>query len=398
MSEQRNRVEILIVGGGMVGAALALELVRAGREVAMVDMQAPRDFVPGSPYAQRVSAINRASQHNFAALGAWQGICTMRAHAYRSMEVWDAVGGGRVRFDAMDLGQPDLGHIIENSVVQRALWDRLESESGIQILCPDALASLDVTARGVHVVLASGRRLDAALVVGADGARSRVRELSGIALDSRRYGQKALVATVRTALPHQDTAWQRFLPTGPLAFLPLSDGSCSIVWSADDERANELHDLGDAEFCRALTEGLDQRLGDVLETSARGVFPLRGAQARHYVRPRIALVGDAAHTIHPLAGQGANLGFEDARALALALARQGSRDPGDLRVLRRYERTRRGENLLMMRSMEGFRYVFGSELAPLSSVRSLGLDAVDRLGFVKSMFMRQALGLSADSE
>jgi 2-octaprenylphenol hydroxylase len=383
----------IVIGGGMVGAALAAELARSGHRVALVEVQPPGPFDPDGDPDLRVSAINRAAQRVFQSLGAWEGMTALRAHPYQAMEVWDAAGSGRIRFEARDLAEPDLGHIIENRVVQRALWDRLEQDPMVEIIAPDTLMGLDVRRSHAEVTLASGRRLKAYLVVGADGARSRLRELAGIRVNSRHYGQQALVANVRTALPHEDTAWQRFLPTGPLAFLPLGDGRCSIVWSADDARAEGLRDLDDDGFCQALSEGLDYRLGHVLETSKRAAFPLRGSQAEHYVRPRIALVGDAAHTIHPLAGQGANLGFQDAHALVSAVCAPGVTDTGDLRVLRRYERARRGDNLIMMRSMEGFRYLFGSEQPPLAALRGLGLNLAQQVTPLKHLLMRHALGL-----
>ncbi|MCG5508886.1 UbiH/UbiF/VisC/COQ6 family ubiquinone biosynthesis hydroxylase [Ectothiorhodospira lacustris] len=388
--------DVLIAGGGMVGAALALSLARGGLAVALVELHPPAVFAaPDGEHDLRVSAINRASQRLFQALGVWEGMRAMRVSPYQAMEVWDAGGNGHIRFEARELGEPDLGHIIENRVVQRALWDALEAEPGVTRFCPDAVTHLDISAREARVTLESGVRITASLVVGADGARSRIREMARIGLDSRRYDQQALVATVRTALPHRETARQRFLPTGPLAFLPLADGRCSVVWSADDERAEQLRDLDDAAFREALAEGLDHRLGAVLESGQRAAFPLRGSQARHYVRPRLALVGDAAHTIHPLAGQGVNLGFQDARTLVEVLLHGGTGDPGELRLLRRYERARRGDNVVMMRAMELFRYGFGSALPPLALGRNLGLTLADRAGPIKKTLARRALGLDS---
>ncbi|SIT72107.1 2-octaprenyl-6-methoxyphenol hydroxylase /2-octaprenyl-3-methyl-6-methoxy-1,4-benzoquinol hydroxylase [Ectothiorhodosinus mongolicus] len=390
-----QKQDVVIIGAGMVGACLALALAAQGRSVAVVDREPAPEFVPGSDYGLRVSAINRASQQQFEQLRVWQAMLEMRAHPYRAMQVWDAGSSGAIEFDAASIGEPDLGHIIENQVVQRALWEAMQADAQVTVLCPDELRYLDVGAQAVHVGLVSGARLSARLVVGADGAQSRLRELASIGVESRYYGQKATVATVKTQLPHEDTAWQRFLSTGPVAFLPLGDGSCSIVWSADDARAEEIRDMSDEEFKAALAEALDYRLGAVEQTSMRGIFPLRGSQADAYVKPRIALVGDAAHTIHPLAGQGANLGFQDAAALAAILAEEPRRDPGDLRLLRRYERARRGENVLMMRAMEGFRTVFGSEQPGLASLRGLGLNTASNFAPLKHFFTRQALGLGS---
>jgi 2-octaprenylphenol hydroxylase len=304
------------------------------------------------------------------------------------MDVWDARSPGHIRFEAAEVGEPDLGHIIENRVIQSTLWEAL-GEAGVRVLCPASLAHLDIAPDVVRASLEDGRVVSARLVVGADGARSRVRALAGIGVDTRRYGQKAVVANVSTEHPSPATAWQRFLPTGPLAFLPLADGRSSIVWSTDTEHADTLLTLDDEAFCTELGAAFEWRLGEVIATSARAAFPLAGSQATQYVRGRIALVGDAAHTIHPLAGQGANLGLADVAALADVL--HPDRDPGDLRRLRAYERARRGENWMMMRAMEGFSGLFGSRRGAVELARGLGLNLADRLPGIKNGFLRRAL-------
>lgn len=387
--------DVIIVGGGMVGATLACALAQGGMSIAVIESHEPPAFDPEADYDLRVSAISRASQRIFEGLGAWRGMCARRVSPYREMHVWDAAGPGRIHFSAAELGEPDLGHIIENSVVQAALLERLAALDGARWYCPAGLRRLQVTEGGAQVELSDGRRLTAALVVGADGANSRVRELSGISRSTRAYDQRAVVATVRTERGHAHTAWQRFLPTGPLAFLPLADGRCSIVWSADTAEAGRLMAMEDTAFRQALGRALDYRLGQVIETGPRAAFTLRGSQAVPYVRPRIALVGDAAHTIHPLAGQGANLGFLDAATLAEVLLRQGG-DPGAYPRLRRYERARRGDNLAMMRAMEGFKLLFGAQAAPLRRLRNLGLTLTDRAVPVKHALMRRAMGLSGE--
>jgi 2-octaprenylphenol hydroxylase len=222
-----------------------------------------------------------------------------------------------------------------------------------------------------------------------------VRELAGITFKAREYHQRALVATVATELPHQHAAWQRFLSDGVLAFLPLSDGRCSIVWSTREEQASVLAAMADAEFRAALAGAFDYRLGRILTCSARAVFPLRGGQAEPYVLHRLALIGDAAHSIHPLAGQGANLGFTDAATLADVL-RASTRDLGSLRALRRYERARKGDNLAMMLAMEGFKALFGARTLPLRWLRNLGLDLADAATLAKHVIMRRAMGLSGE--
>lgn len=386
-----ERVDVLVVGGGVVGAALALALGRQGRRVALLEQTAPEPFDPRGETDLRVFAINRASQRLFESLDVWPAMRSRGVSPYEAMEVWDARSPGRIRFEAAEVGEPDLGHIIENRVIQWSLWEALDA-AGVLRLCPASLAQLQVLSDGVDACLDDGRVVHARLVVGADGARSRVRSLAGIGVDVRRYGQKAVVANVTTETPNPATAWQRFLPTGPLAFLPLADGRSSVVWSTGADAADALLALDDAAFCAELGAAFEWRLGPVTATGARAAFTLQGSQARQYVRPRIALVGDAAHTIHPLAGQGANLGLADVAALARTLAAHADRDPGDLRLLRAYERARRGDNWLMMRAMEGFSALFGSPQAPVELARGLGLTLADRLPAIKNGFLRRALG------
>ena len=366
--------DVIIAGGGMVGSTLACLLGNAGMHVAVLEAYQPTPFSPTEPYDLRVSAISRASQRALAQAGAWQGVAMRRTCAYEAMQVWDATGDGEIRFDAADLGEPDLGHIVENRVIQLALLD--------------AIAQVTVTLR-------SGKVLNAKLLVGADGAQSKVRELAGIPLHCQDYGQKGLVCVVQTSLPHQATAWQRFMPSGPLAFLPLADGACSIVWTLPADRADAMLLKNEADFCRELAQALDYRLGDVTHVGERAAFSLRGRHAEPYIQARLALVGDAAHTIHPLAGQGVNLGIKDAVELAQQLlnAQQRRADVGGLQVLRAYERARRGDNVLTQKAMETFRLVFGNTLTPWTMARNWGLNAVNRMGFLKYEMAKRAMGV-----
>ncbi len=390
--------DVLIMGGGMVGAALACALRDTPLRVAVAERAAPELEWPAESLAVRVSAITRASQRIFQHLDAWPRMRARRVSPYQEMFVWDAGGNGSIRFTAADLGEPDLGHIIENRVIQAALWEGLDDVANVERICPASLAAMQLHDDHAEVRLDDGRSLRVGLVVGADGANSKVLELAGISVAGWLYDQHALVANVRTELPHRDTAWQRFLPDGPLAFLPVNDGRCSLVWSCSPEQAQARLAMDEAEFREALGEAFQFRLGGITEVEGRAVHPLRLRHAERYVQPRIALVGDAAHSIHPLAGQGVNIGLLDAAALADVILQAHGRgqDVGAYGVLRRYERWRKGENLLMMGAMDAFKRAFGSGLAPLRLARNLGLEVAGRLGPLKNAIMRRALGLSGD--
>jgi len=398
MAEQDLQFDILVVGGGMVGAALACACVGKGWRIALVEARAPQPSWSPGEVDLRVSALNRASQRILERLGVWDRITWLGASPYREMHVWDAVGGGSIHFDGAELGEPDLGHIVKNRVIQLALWERLERSEEVTLLCPATVGELKLTADSALLDLEDGRRIGARLLVGADGSNSQIRGRVGIASRGWLYDQQAIVANVQVREWHRETAWQRFLPTGPLAFLPLRDGRCSIVWSATEFKAQGLLELNEAGLRSELEAAIEGRLGPIGDIGPRASFGLQLQHAEHYVKPRLALIGDAAHAIHPLAGQGVNLGFLDAAALAAALdeARHRCRDIGGLWTLRRYERARWGDNLLMLAAMDGFKRMFGNAMPPLAVLRSTGLSLVDRFGPIKHLFMRHALGLGND--
>jgi 2-octaprenylphenol hydroxylase len=389
--------DIAVVGAGLVGAAAATAFAREGWRVALLEAQAPPVVDAGADLDLRVSAISRGSERLMRSLGAWDAIAPARRAPYRGMVVWDAAGTGEVRFDAADLGEPDLGHIVENRALQRALWDAARA-AGVVPFAPATVNALVVDDATATLALADGRALAARLVVAADGVDSRLRTLAGFAVDGEAYDQHAVVAHLRPAQPHRAIAWQRFQAAGPLALLPLADGRCSIVWTTSPEHATALLALDAAAFGAAVAEAADHRLGAMTLESGRARFPLRHQHADRYVAPRLALIGDAAHVVHPLAGQGVNLGFLDAAALAevLADARAQGDDPGEPAVLRAYERWRHAENEATLRAMDGFKRLFGNPSTLMAFARNAGLSLFDRAGPLKRAVMRRAMGLAGD--
>ncbi|WP_371370116.1 2-octaprenyl-3-methyl-6-methoxy-1,4-benzoquinol hydroxylase [Pseudomonas sp. QL9] len=395
--------DLVIVGAGMVGSALALALQGSGLEILLVD-GSPLSVKPydrNARFEPRVSALSEASRRILQRLHAWDGILARRAEAYRDMHVWDGSGTGQVHFSAASVHADVLGHIVENRVVQDALMERLH-DSTIGLLPNARLEQLRHSGDDWLLTLADGRQIRTPLVIAADGANSAVRRLAGCATREWDYLHHAIVTSVRCEQAHQATAWQRFTDDGPLAFLPLSrDGDarwCSIVWSTTPEEAEKLMALDDEGFCVALGRAFEQRLGEVEHVDPRLCIPLRQRHAKRYVEPGLALIGDAAHTIHPLAGQGVNLGFLDAAVLAEVLLHAHARGESiaDERVLSRFERRRMPHNLAMMAAMEGFQRLFQADPLGVRWLRNAGLRLVDRHHEAKGLFVRQALGLSGD--
>ena len=394
--------DILIVGGGMVGSTLACALAETGLQIAVIEKYIPGEIQPNDQYDLRVSAISHSSQNVFRHLGVWDGIEKRRCSAYEKMHVWDTqasgLGEGEVVFDAADNGVKELGHIIENRVIQLALLERINQHHNIDLISGQSVSQIQYVPEASQIILEDGTEISCRLLVGADGANSAVRQSVDIELDIAEYDQKGIVAVVTPEKHHQLTAWQRFLPTGPLAFLPLSNGQCSIVWSADSVEADRIMQLDDETFCTELSHAFDTKLGLVNSASERAAFPLIRRHANSYVKEGLALVGDAAHTIHPLAGQGVNLGLMDAASLAevISQAKTYRRDFGSLHTLRKYERWRRGENQLMMFSMSGFKNLFGNDNRLLSKIRNFGLSLVQKTNVVKSTLMNRAMGFEGD--
>lgn len=403
-----TQYDIAIVGAGLVGQALAAALSCSAKtksktqlRIALIDpasVSEPATNAALSDYDLRVSALTAQSQAFLTRIGAWDNLPANVLSPYQRMHVWDAEGTGSVTFDAADLHVPALGHIVEN---RQTLWalDQVTSAANNIDRVQTVVSSFDNPNDDgyVPVTLGNGETLLTRLLVGADGALSNVRQLAGMATTEWDYGHHAIVATVRTEKSVAATAWQRFRPEGPLAFLPLhsNDHLASIVWSTQPGEADVVLAMSDADFCTALSAAFEGRLGDVVEVSRRQRFPLRQRHARQYYDRGVVVVGDAAHTIHPLAGQGVNLGFKDAEVLAEELIRAMTKgvSPGADSILARYQRRRQVDNLATMAAMEGFKRLFGSDQPLVRLLRNEGMRLFDKVMPVKQHVVMKAMGL-----
>lgn len=398
----KKTVDIVIAGAGMVGltaAALFASDPNRGRiRLRVVDAGAEPRFDPGDDVGLRVSAVSSGSAARFARIGIWDRIVDTRACPYRAMRVWDAAGSVEgpetLRFDASEFAVPELGHIVENALIQDALLRRLR-ECGCEVRFDSQIRALVAEGNGYSVAMSDGSTLGADLVIGADGARSSVRHFAGIEVRSWRYSQAALVTHLTPETGHRNTAWQRFLRTGPLALLPLADGRVSVVWSTTPEQAAEALEADDERLGRLLTDVSDGVLGRLAAAGPRGTFPLRAQHALAYVQRGLALIGDAAHSIHPLAGQGANLGIADAAVLVdvVSSALDHGEFPGDLPVLRRYERSRRGANQTMLHFVDLLNRLFASRQTAVSRLRGVGMRLFNSSGPLRHRAVQVALGI-----
>jgi 2-octaprenyl-3-methyl-6-methoxy-1,4-benzoquinol hydroxylase/2-octaprenylphenol hydroxylase len=387
-------LDVAVVGGGMVGAAAALALARAGLSTALLEAHAPAPWSAGAEVDLRVVGLAPSSVALLEDMDVWTSIRQSRAGAYAHMHVWDAESGATIDFDAASEGRDKLGYIVENSLVQWTLWQALEA-SGVRRLCPAEVQGFEAREDRIQLELADGGTLAAGLLVAADGAASPLRQLAGIGTRGRDYAQRAVVAHVATERPHENTAWQRFRRSGPLALLPLGDGRSSLVWSLPEAEAQRVLALDDQAFLDELGLASDFRLGRMLATTRRAAFPLKLQLAERYQADRFVLLGDAAHAVHPLAGQGVNLGLRDVAELrdTLLAARRAGRDIGAAHVLRRYARRRRSADTLDALGFDALARIYAWQSPPLVAARGLGVRVLDRLVPLKRRISEHAAGL-----
>jgi 2-octaprenylphenol hydroxylase len=411
MKKNLVKVDIAIVGAGLVGAALAAALKNGGLSVALIDNQTEDRLqknlsggVSVNDFEPRVSALTMASQSLLTELGVWQKIKPSQIQAYQKMKVWDELGTASIEFDSAELYQDSLGCILENQNIIAALHSVLADQANLKTFLGDKLTSIKLieTEADQHLLtLESGQLIQCKLLVAADGANSKVRQWASMPTREWDYQHEAIVATIKTSRKHQKTAWQRFSESGPLAFLPLADANdtqqfCSIVWSQETARAKSLMALSESDFLKELAEAIEFSLGELEAVSTRYSIPLRQRHAKTYVKPGIVLLGDAAHTIHPLAGQGVNLGFKDVKALSdiLIEADKQNLDVNNMLLLKRYQRQRQGDNLLMMGAMEGFKRLFEQPDPVLRWLRNTGMGWLNKQSFLKNQIAKHAMGLS----
>lgn len=394
--QDKNQLwDAVVIGGGMVGSAVALGLSQKGFKVVLVERNPPEiEWHPQQPFQTRVSALTRASENILKQLGVWQGIESRRAYPFTDMHIWESLSNAQVHFASKDVGEDNLGYVIENNVIQSALWEQFAFHPNLSVLQTSDEMQIEYGAVESKIQFGKKTVLRTKLVIGADGAFSKVRELANIDITEHAYEQCAVVGCVKTELPHQQTCWQRYQADGPFAFLAMDEQISSIAWYLPIEKMTWALSLKDDDYAIEIMQASDHRLGKVVEVMERGAFPLVRRHAQHYVKPGVVLVGDAAHTIHPQAGQGVNLGLLDAAALIEVLvdAKQiDSEHWSRLKVLRRYERWRRGDNAIVQRSMEGFDWLFKQESDWKNQFRQWVLPVADEMAPAKNWLMKQAL-------
>lgn len=387
----------------MVGAALACRLAQdnPGLRVALVEARRFQPAYDEKHFDSRVVALTSASQGLLRDIGVWQDICDQRYCPYQRMVVWDGTGTGRIEFNSQEIAEPALGVIVENSIIVEALLKKIEQHA-IEVLCPETVSTILLPDNhgSARLLFDSGKSIHASLVVATDGAHSKVRELANLKTRQWSYGHTAIVCTVKLGRSHDYTAWQCFTEHGPLAYLPLQTSSedsryCAIVWSVETAYAEKLLGMADEEFSFTLADAFENALGEIEEVTTRHSFPLSQRHCVDYFKPGLVVAGDAAHTIHPLAGQGVNLGFQDVIVLAEEIKRAQERGLSlcDTSYLQRYQRRRKGANLAMMGVMEGFKQLFSQHSLPLTWIRNQGMRQINKQAFIKRKIIKEAMGL-----
>ena len=395
----KPNIDITVIGGGIVGLSTAALLSEAGFSIAVIDAGKleTKPFSTESPYDLRVSAMNLASMQIFRHLGIEDKILSERASAYTQMHIWDENSLAKIDFHADDAQQEQLGYIIENNIIINNLTNLLKEKSNVNLRPNTTLKSLEVSHDGIHLNLGN-KTLHTQLLIGADGQYSKVRSLSKIPTELGSFNQSAIVCRIQTEQAHQQSAFQCFHLTGPIAYLPLNDGSSSIVWSCDTDYAKQILALSDDEFALAVEQAMQSKLGAVKLLSPRAGFDLAQQHAQTYLASKTVLVGDAAHRTHPLAGLGANLGLQDAAVLAETLISANERKGffNQHSTLRRYERIRKHQNALVLDAMQAFKSGFGSDAASASSVREFAFNRANQFAPLKNLLSRLATGISGD--
>ena len=384
--------DIAIVGAGLVGSSLALALRGTGLSIALIETRPPGALPQDERWDNRVYAISPGSVSFLAGLGAWGELPAERIARIEAMTIFGDDGTAHIDFNAYEAGLGELAYIVESRELQAVLWRQLAGADDVTLFCPSECAALELREEAVHLTLHDGQTIKASLIVAADGAHSWVRSQAGIEAHDKDYQQLGVVANFTTEKPHQGTAYQWFQPEGALAYLPLPGNRISIVWSVQQAIAQELLQLSAAALCERVAEAGKQHLGKLEQITPTAAFPLHLMEPRQLVKPRVALIGDAAHQVHPLAGQGVNLGFGDARELAAVLSNRGMREVGDGLLLRRYERARRAEILAMQFATDGLQGLFNNAQPLLAWTRNTGLALTNRLAWVKHQLLKQALG------
>lgn len=382
-----NDFDIVVIGGGMVGAAAAIGFAKQGRKVAVVEGAKPHAFELSQAMDVRISAISQTSVDLLDSLGAWERIEAMRVCPYRRLETWEHPEC-RTRFSAQSLGLEQLGYMVENRVIQLGLWSSMETYSNITLFCPDKLSNIQFGDRQ-SIELDSGAQLVCDWVIGADGANSQVRANANIGVTAWDYRQHCMLINVETEKPQQDITWQQFFPSGPRSFLPLNGNQASLVWYDSPSRIKQLGMMTNEQLRLEILNHFPQELGDI-KVLQKGSFPLTRRHAQTYVKNHCVLVGDSAHTINPLAGQGVNLGFKD---VATLLDCTNTLEELTTGAFRSYERKRRPDNLLMQTGMDFFYKTFSNDIAPLKFARNAALKLAEQAGPAKEQVLRYALGL-----